>query len=101
MGNSTTSFNIFDLLPEYAGKWNLTESRAFTQEEIDTVIKAIVVPSQWGNSVEFWKTNGSKVYIPLSTDSALSVGDTFDLITGKFLTLSKTGEKDIHRVLEG
>lgn len=90
--------NIFSSLVVYAGKWNLKASRNFEREEILAVSEAEVVPSQYGNSVCFHMVSGGKTFIPLSSDSNLTVGDTVDLSKAKLLTLSKDGESDILRV---
>lgn len=90
--------NIFSALKVYAGKWNVKESRDFTQEEMDAVDTASVVDSQYGMSVCFLMKSGGQTYIPLSNDSSKSVGDTIDLKTAKLLTLGRQGEADIFRV---
>lgn len=90
--------NIFSSLVVYAGKWNLKASRNFEREEILAVSEAEVVPSQYGNSVCFHMVSGGKTFIPLSSDSNLTVGDTVDLSKAKLLTLEKDGESDILRV---
>lgn len=90
--------NIFSALRVYAGKWNVKESRDFTQEEMDAIDIASVVDSQYGMSVCFFMKSGGQTYIPLSNDSSKSVGDTIDLKTAKLLTLGRQGEADIFRV---
>lgn len=90
--------NIFSKLQVYAGKWNLKASRSFNSEEIAAISKAEVVPSQYGNSVCFFLSAGGQTYIPLSSDSELTVGDTVDLSSASLLTLEKEGEADILRV---
>ena len=90
--------NIFSALKVYAGKWNVKDSRDFTQEEINAIDTATVVDSQYGMSVCFFMSGGGQTYIPLSNDSNKSVGDTIDLKTAKLLTLGRQGESDIFRV---
>lgn len=90
--------NIFSALQIYAGKWNVKDSRDFTQEEINEIDTASVVDSQYGMSVCFFMKSGGQTYIPLSNDSNKSVGDTIDLKTAKLLTLGRQGESDIFRV---
>ena len=92
--------NVFSVLKQYAGKWEVVNTRNFNSEEIADVKSAVVVPSEYGNSVRFLKTNGSVVFIPLSTESSLVVGEHFDVTTGKLLTLAKPGEENIFRVIE-
>ena len=90
--------NIFSSLRVYAGKWNLKSSRAFSPEEVAAVASAVVVASQYGNSVCFTMVGGGQTFIPLSQDSAKAVGDPIDLASAKLLTLEKSGESDIFRV---
>lgn len=90
--------NIFNSLRNYAGKWQVKESRNFSQEEINSVSDAYVVDSQYGNSVCFVMVGGGQTYIPLSTNSSLGLGDSVDVSKAKLLTLSRAGEADIQRV---
>ena len=90
--------NIFSALRVYAGKWNVKETRDFTQEEINEIDTATVVDSQYGMSVCFFMKSGGQTYIPLSNDSSKSVGDSIDLKAAKLLTLGRQGESDIYRV---
>lgn len=90
--------NIFASLQVYAGKWSVKSSRAFTAEEISAVSSAVVVPSNYGNSVCFFMKSGGQTYIPLSSDSTKGVGETIELSEAQVLTLEKSGENDIIRV---
>lgn len=90
--------NIFNSLRVYAGKWQVKESRAFLPEEKQAVLQAVVVPSQYGNSVQFTMQGGGLTYIPLSQDSSLGVGEVVDLDKARLVTLCKSGENDIYRV---
>lgn len=90
--------NIFNAIKVYAGKWQVKDSRAFSQEEIDAVAKASVVDSQYGLSVCFFLKSGGQSFIPLSSTSSLNVGDTVNLSAAKLLTLSREGDGDIMRV---
>lgn len=82
----------------YPGKWQVRESRAFTKEEIACVEQAVVVPSQYGNSVQFTMKGGGLTYIPLDQNSSVGVGELIDLNTAVLTTLCKDGEADIFRV---
>lgn len=90
--------NIFSSLRVYAGKWRVKASRAFSQDEIDAVESASVVDSQYGNSVCFLMKAGGQTFIPLSTNSTLSIGDSVDLSKATLLTLGREGDADIYRV---
>lgn len=90
--------NIFNSLQVYAGKWSVKSTRAFDKEEIAAVKQAVVVPSQYGNSVMFTMIAGGQTYIPLSNDATAGVGEIIDLNKAQLLTLSKDGESDIVRV---
>ena len=90
--------NIFSSLRLYAGKWAVTASRVFNQEELAAINSATVVPSQYGNSVCFMMVSGGKTFIALDQSSTLGVGETVDLSKAELLTLAKEGEADIYRV---
>jgi len=90
--------NIFSALRVYVGKWQVKETKKFSQEEIDLVDRAEVVDSQYGQSVCFFMKTGGMTYIPLDQNSSKSTGDTVDLSQASLVTLSKQGEADIYRV---
>lgn len=90
--------NIFSALRVYAGKWQVKETKKFSQEEIDLVDRAEVVDSQYGQSVCFFMKSGGQTYIPLDQNSSRATGDTVDLSQASIVTLSKQGEADIYRV---
>lgn len=90
--------NIFANLQVYAGKWSVKSTRAFDAEEISAVKSAVVVPSQYGNSVMFTMVAGGQTYIPLANDATVAVGEVIDLSKASLITLSKDGESDIVRV---
>lgn len=90
--------NIFNAIKVYAGKWQVKNTRNFTQEEIDAVKSASVVDSQYGLSVCFILWSGGQSYIPLDQNSAKSVGDTVDLSKAQLITLGREGDSDIMRV---
>ena len=102
MFNSRTNIRIEDNnVKEHrtTSEWSLKSERYFTQEEIDEVSHAIVVPSQYGNSVEFtMKLGGRCTYIPLDKGSNIPVGEIVDMKQAILLTLEKEGESDIVRV---
>ena len=90
--------NIFNALRVYAGKWQVKDTKKFSQEEIDLVDRAEVVDSQYGQSVCFFMKSGGQTYIPLDQNSFRATGDTVDLSQASIVTLSKQGEADIYRV---
>ena len=90
--------NIFSSLRVYAGKWEVKSVRGFTEEEIKAVVQAVVVPSQYGNSVQFTMAGGGLTFIPLDQNSTLGSGEIVDLTKAKLTTLEKSGEADIYRI---
>lgn len=90
--------NIFNAIRVYAGKWQVKNTRNFTQEEIDAVKSASVVDSQYGLSVCFILWSGGQSYIPLDQNSTKSVGDSVDLSKAQLITLGREGDNDIMRV---
>ena len=91
--------NIFNKLRIYAGTWEVKETRDFTAEEKAAISQAVVVSSQFGSSVQFTMTAGGMTFIPLDQNSQLGTGELIDLSKAKLITLSKSGEADIYRVL--
>lgn len=89
---------IFNSLRVYAGKWEVKSIRDFNEEEIKAVVQAVVVPSKYGNSVQFTMAGGGLTYIPLDQNSTLGAGEIVDLTKAKLVTLGKSGENDIYRV---
>ena len=81
-------------------QWQIKRVRSFNLEERLAVIRAEVVPSDYGSSVCFFMNAGGKSYIPLFDNSELSNGDELDMNTAKLITLCHKGQKDIVRVLE-
>lgn len=90
--------NIFASLKVYAGKWSEKEAREFSAEEIEAISMAIVVPSQYGNSVQFIRKGGGMSFIPLDQNSNVGIGEMIDLTKARLVTLEKEGEADIYRV---
>lgn len=90
--------SIFDSLRVYAGKWEVKSSREFNEDEIKAVVQAVVVPSQYGNSVQFTMIGGGLTFIPLDQNSTLGIGEIVDLTKARLVTLCKSGESDIYRV---
>ena len=90
--------NVFNSLRVYAGKWEIKSSRDFSDEEKAAVSQAVVVPSQYGNSVQFTMKTGGLTFIPLDQNSNLGTGEIVDLNKAKLITLCKSGEADIFRV---
>lgn len=90
--------NIFASLKVYAGKWSEKEARDFSTEEIAAITMAVVVPSQYGNSVQFIRKDGGMSFIPLDQNANTGVGEIIDLTKAKLVTLEKEGEADIYRV---
>lgn len=80
--------------------WRVKGIRSFNIEERLAVSRAEVVASKYGNSVCFYMTSGGQTYIPLDSNSTLSVGDELNMNTAKLITLCRKGNDDIVRVME-
>lgn len=85
--------NIFSSLKVYAGKWNEVASRMFNDAEKSTVKEAVVVDSEYGNSVMFTMLSGGKAYIPCDVNTQGIVGQVVDLDKAKIITIEKDGEQ--------
>lgn len=92
--------NLFESLRSYAGSWAVKSSRKLSDAEVASVKAAVVTDSQFGASVCFHMSNGAQKFIPLSKDSALSIGEEFPVAGAEVITLAKDGEADIIRIKE-
>lgn len=92
--------SIFSNKKVYETSWSLKNSRGFSADEIAEVENAVVVESSegYGNSCCFMLRAGGKVYIPMSKDATVGVGEAVDLNKAQILTLCKPGENDIERI---
>lgn len=93
--------NIFDVLPVYATKWQIsTENppRPFNEEELAIFESGVVVVSDYGLSVQITRKDGGMSYLPLVRDSLRGVGFEVDLTKAKLVTLCKPGEEDVYRI---
>lgn len=89
---------LFDKLPSY-GKWNVTNREKFSADEVASVVKAEVVPSDYGLSVRVDRVGGNYTFIPVSTTSKdVAVGEPVDLSKCFMITLSKSGANDIYKI---
>lgn len=90
--------NIFDSVVKYAGKWSVTSSRGFSEEEKACIKSAKIVDSQYGYSVCFFMSSGQMAFIPVDQNSACNVGDPVNLDTCKVLRLEREGDAPINRI---
>lgn len=90
--------NFFDSVKKYAAKWQVVNTRNFTQEELAMVESAKVVESSFGLSVCFTFVGGACGFTPLSNTSTKSVGDSIDLANAKLVTLYREGDGEINRI---
>lgn len=87
--------NIFSSLRVYAGKWNEVASRMFSAEEKSAVAEAVIVDSEYGNSVMFTMIGGGKTYIPCDINTQGTVGEKVDLNSAKVVTIEKDGDQKV------
>lgn len=92
------SLDVSQLSSTTKDGWSIKESRPFSTQEIDAVKSAVIVASDFGNSVCFFMKAGGQTFIPLSITAKKGVGESVDLRNAKILTLTKSGEADIIRV---
>lgn len=104
-----TKKSILALMKSYklTSVWvvNEEETKYFSQDYLDEVVKAYVVEGDYGLSVKIRRkdseTNDQYVdYIPLSRESCFTLGDDVDLSKCKIICLQKKGEDDIYRLEE-
>lgn len=84
----------------YGGKWTPVSSRPFTEAEKAKISRALVVTSEYGLSCCFLMKAGNMIFQPMAKDCKATAGDELDLDKIQILTLSKTGSKDIERIMD-
>lgn len=90
--------NVLSALKTYAEKWEVKEVGTFDQEEIAAILKAEVVPSEYGLSIKMTLKSGGAKYVALDRDSKVVIGEIIDLTKVSVKRLERNGEK-IFRVL--
>lgn len=90
--------NILSAIKVYPGSWAVKDTRNFSAEELEQIVSAVVVDSQYGNSVCLTLKSGGKGFIPLSNTSSAQVGDAIDMASAKLMTLGREGDADIYRI---
>lgn len=109
MNNNNSIFNDdpFELFNNYIveNAWIEVpeENIEFTQEMLDTIIRAEVVSGNYGLSVKIRRVKNGKIiitFVPLSINSKLRLGDIIDCSKCRFICLKKKGEDPIYRFEE-
>lgn len=75
----------------------------FTEEALNSIIRAEVVAGQYGLSVKIRRIKEEKTiitFVPLSINSKLRLGDIIDCSKCRFICLEKKGADDIYRFEE-
>lgn len=82
------------------GGWNVKSEHKFNKDELNYIKQAVVVESQYGNSVCLTLMGGNITYIPLDpkSEETTAVGQVLDPQALTLITLTKPGENDIIRV---
>jgi len=98
-GNSVKK-SFFAGKKKYGTKWQPVSSKPLDDEDKAAISKAVVVSSEYGLSCCFFMKNGDLYFQPMSRDSQATVGEELDVDSIRIVTLSKSGEKDIERIME-
>lgn len=80
-------------------KWSVKKEEFLSKEEIDMIESTEVVPTDDGTSMCFHLKQGGRVWIPISSESDLRIGDSMDFEKNKILTLTRIGFNDTYRIL--
>lgn len=91
--------SILEKLRVYGGKWSPKSNDNFSNEDIENCESAVVVPSEYGQSVCLTLKSGSKRYLPVSnTSRAVENGEQINIAECKVVTLGREGNDDIMRI---
>ena len=86
------SLNIFEGIGEYGIRWELVDSRPFSEKELSILTSCEVRASKFGISMCLHKTNGKVSFLPIDKDSSLNIGDTPDVKSIVLKKLKNVGE---------
>ena len=90
---------ILSALRTYRGKWAVKSIEKFPAADAADVKSAVVVPSDFGQSVCMTLKSGGSKYIPVSnTSRALANGEEINLENTNVVTLGRDGDDDIMRL---
>ena len=90
---------ILNALRLYRGKWQVKSIDKFDANDAADVKSAVVVPSEFGQSVCMTLKSGGTKYLPLSnTSRAVANGEEIDVAQTNVVTLGREGDEDIHRI---
>lgn len=85
----------------YGGNWEVVDSERFSEEDAKQFKSATVVDSDYGLSMCFVMTNGTQHFVPLSSNSSMTLGQQAKVSDLQILTLRRADEPTtIYRVEE-
>lgn len=92
--------NVFQSnLQTYGEKWKVTKTDVITAEDVKALRSYDVVDTEYGRCVLLMYVTGGQSYAKISEQGHMpQVGEKIDLVGKKFLTLSRTGEKDCYKI---
>jgi hypothetical protein len=83
----------------YRGKWQVKSIDKFDAADAADVKSAVVVPSDFGQSVCMTLKSGGARYLPVSnTSRALADGEQVNVAECNVVTLGREGDDDIYRI---
>jgi len=90
---------ILNALRLYRGKWQVKSVAKFDANDAAEVKSAVVVPSEFGQSVCMTLKSGGAKYLPLSnTSRAVANGEEINVAECNVVTLGREGDDDIMRI---
>lgn len=91
--------SFLEKLRLYRGKWNVKSVDKFDAAEAASISSAVVVPSDFGQSVCMTLKSGGSRYMPLSnTSRAVANGEEINVADCNVVTLGREGDDDIYRI---
>lgn len=90
--------NIFASKTVYGDKFAEKSRRKFNDQEKTQVKNAVVVEGEFGPSACFFLKTGGQVYIKMSVNSKLGVGENINLDDVDIVTIGRAGSADIDTI---
>lgn len=79
--------------------WILSGSRPFSNNEIEAISEAIVIPSPNGRTIRFSMKSGGVTFIPLNPGSLIGVGESVNLNEAMLETLKRENGESMYQVV--
>ena len=83
--------NIFEGRKEYGAKWDIVNTRRFSEEELAMVESTVIEECNYGLCAKCLMITGKTMYLNLGKCSNGNIGEKVDLKDARIITLKRNG----------